>query len=475
MQWHSIANATDTITAISSPPGAALRGIVRVCGDDAFRVVNHRLVGAAILPRRGVQIARLSTTIAKEWVEVPVLMLVMPAPHSFTAQDTVEILVAGNPSLLHAVVDSMCDAGRGKPNARRATPGEFSARAFLNGTIGLDEAESIALSIRAESDAQLDAARQLRKCRVSQIASKAAEDVTGLLALVEAGIDFSDQEDVVAIEAGDLARALADTQRDLAAATDGTVPEESLRALPVIALRGATNAGKSSLFNALLGRERVVASPHAGSTRDAIVEPLKLCRGREVLIVDLPGIEDPQGALSQQMQDLAHTSLADATLQLHCVPLAESGSQSSSAGVSKDANAQCINVWTKSDCADERSRVEGRARGGVVTSAVTGEGLDELREALTAAVDANGWIGGARVAPVLLARHRDAIAHAQERIGTARELAQVCANAGERSAEPAEVIASDLRGALDALGTVAGRRTPDDVLAALFAKFCVGK
>ncbi len=472
MHWPAIASATDAIVAISSPPGVALRGIVRVSGDDAVRIVSQRLAHGEIIKRRGVQVVRLSTSIAGERVEFPALALVMMSPRSFTAQDTVELVMVGHQTLLTAVVDSMCDQSRGTATARRATPGEFSARAFLNGTLDLDDAESIALSISAESDAQLDAARQLRGGRVGQLASKAAEDVTGLLALVEAGIDFSDQEDVVAIEASDLARALATIQRELESGIDGTTPEESLRALPVIALRGATNAGKSSLFNALLGHERVVASPHAGSTRDAIAEPLKLNRGREAMLVDLPGIEDPQSALAQQMQDLAHASLAAATIQLNCVPV----TAGATALVGAKALARVITVWTKSDSADGQvSQAAAQAHGGVLTSAVTGEGIEALREALTVAVDERGWVGGARHAPVLLARHRDAIAHAQERLASAREAAQVCAHAGRRSAEPAEVIASDLRGALDALGIVAGHRTPDDVLAALFARFCVGK
>ncbi len=110
-----------------------------------------------------------------------------------------------------------------------------------------------------------------------------------------------------------------------------------------------------------------------------------------------------------------------------------------------------------------------------MTSALNGDGIDKLREALTAAVDDGGWVGGARLAPVLLARHRTAFADAQTLMGHARDAAQACVDAGRRSAEPAEIIAMELRDALDALGIVAGHRTPDDVLAALFARFCIGK
>ncbi len=465
--WVETASNSDAIAAISSPPGSAARGIVRISGDAAFRIVNERLIEGKLTARRGVQSVRIGIKVSGEKVDVPALALVMVAPQSFTGQETVELLFAGHTTLLTAVVNTLCDSAFGTICARRASPGEFSARAFLSGTLEVEEAESIALSISAESDSQLDAARQLRSGRVRQIAFKAAEEIIGLLALVEAGIDFSDQEDVVAITAVDLVRGIASVQADLSAAVNQTTPEESLRALPVIALRGAPNAGKSCLFNALLGHERVVTSPQAGSTRDAIIETLKLNRGREVLLVDLPGIEDPHHALGEQMQELAKHAFDSATLQLNCVPISTDATVMS--------GARMMTVWTKSDCADDQSHTRAKVQGGCITSALNGDGIDELREALTAAVDDGGWVGGSRLAPVLLERHRSALAEAQSLMAQARDAAQACVDAGRRAAEPAEIIAMELRDALDALGIVAGHRTPDDVLAALFARFCIGK
>ncbi len=467
MQWDAVATSADAIVAISSPLGHASRGIVRISGDAAFAIVQERLAAPTLIATRGVQSVRLRVRVAQVEVELPALALVMVGEASFVGQDTVEILLAGNPALLTAVVDALCDRTRGTKAARRAIAGEFSARAFLNGRLAMDEAEAIALSISAESDAQLAAARMLRTGRVGQVAATAAEELTRVLALIEAGIDFSDQEDVVAITASEVVEALDLLMRVLEEILDGTTPEESLRSLPVVALRGDTNAGKSTLFNALLGRTRVVASPHAGSTRDAIVEPLTLHRGREVLLMDLPGIEAPQHALAEQMQSLAHHAFQSATLQLHCVP------------VRADAHPvntpRMVTVWTKADCADEASRAAARAKGGSITSALSGEGIDELRESITLHLDACDWIGGAREAPVLLARHRAALVDAQSSMMRARDAAQCCVEAGRRSAEPVELIACDLRAALDALGVVAGHRTADDVLAALFARFCIGK
>ena len=475
MQWESVATSTDAIVAISSPPGFAARGIVRITGDDAFAIVRARLARGELIGNRSIQSLRVRVVVAHVAIELPTLALVMVGPQSFTGQDTVEFLVAGQPALLTALVDALCagsiaQASAQSPaqaSARQAIAGEFSARAYLNGRLAMDDAEAIALSISAESDAQLAAARTLRTGHVGIVAAAAAEELTGALALVEAGIDFSDQEDVVAITAAELCATLELLQKTLDALLDGTTPEESLQSLPVIALRGDTNAGKSSLFNALLGRVRVVASAHAGSTRDAIVEPLKLHRGREVLLMDLPGIEEAQHALAQQMQEVAYHALAAATLQLHCVPVRAQAHPVDS--------ARMITVWTKADRADATGRAHAVALGGTVTSAITGEGIDDLREALTQYIDASGWIGGAREAPVLLARHRAAIAQAMTAMARARVTAQLCIDSGRRAAEPAELIATDLREALDALGVVAGHRTADDVLGALFARFCIGK
>jgi len=470
VRWAEIASASGAIVAISSPPGFAARGIVRISGDDALAIVHARLAHGEIIARRAIQIVRVKAVIAGVRIEVPAIALVMVGPATFTGQDTVELLVVGHPALLNAVVDSLCDQALGAHDdhgARRAEPGEFSARAFLAGKLDMAEAESIALAIAAESDTQLDAAKQLRDGRIGRLGLKSAQGITSVLALVEAGIDFSDQEDVVAITARDLVDRLGEIEREIAAVVERSIPEESLRALPIIALRGATNAGKSSLFNALLGDERAVASPIAGSTRDAIAEPVRLNRGREALLVDLPGIEDPTHALARRMQELAERAFTTASLQLNCIPLP------SGAIVSQDL--RMITVWTKADQADAHHRANALAQGGLITSAVTGEGIAQLREAMTAAVDDGGWVGGAREAPILLERHRAALAQAQELMASARTMAQACVDAGRRAAEPAELIATDLRGALDALGVVAGHRTPDDVLGELFARFCIGK
>ncbi|MSR29778.1 MAG: hypothetical protein EXS03_09455 [Phycisphaerales bacterium] len=462
MAWGDLADADDLIVAISSPPGNAPRGLVRVSGKGTMEAVSARLAGAPLVRRRQIAAVRVRARLGTTEIEVPALALVMPAPRSFTGEETVELLLVGASAVLSAVVDSLCDPSRGSPAPRRANPGEFSARAYLNGRLALDEAEAIAASIAAESDTQLEAATRLRGGAVVEIAKRVADEVVRLLALVEAGIDFTDQEDVVAITASDLVEAIARVDGELAAVEARAVPAESLRALPTVALRGAPNAGKSSLFNALVGHERTIESHHAGSTRDAIVEPMRLDPEREALLVDLPGIEDPRGALEAQIQDLAHASLRDATIQLLCVPAGEP--------CPVCGDGRTIVVRTKSDLA--RGSQAGATE--IATSARTGEGIKRLKTAIAQHL-AGSSARGELHAGVLAERHRHALGESRSALALARELAEASVRGGLRAPEPVEVVALELRRALDALGIVAGQRLPDDILEAIFSKFCVGK
>jgi len=451
------AGCGDLIVAVSTPPGRSRRALVRLCGAGAIAAVNARSDAGSVDVRRHIATVRLRVSLAYGESSVPALALVMPAPQTFTGEETVELLIVSAPVLLEAVIAALCDASRGAP-ARRAGPGEFSARAYLNGRLALDEAESIAASIAAESDLQLKAARRICGGSAARAGDEAATAVMRALALVEAGIDFTDQEDVVAITAEDLARDLARVDASLAEAVARVVPSESLRALPTVALRGAPNAGKSSLFNALLGRERSVESGIAGSTRDAIVEAISLPGGAEALLVDLPGIEDASGALEQQVQDLAHASLRDATLQLHCVPIGEECAASS--------DPHILLVRTKCD--------DGAAAPGLATSARAGIGLEALKASIAARL-AESAAHGATHAGVLGERQLSALGEAREALARATALATAAIARGARGAEPVELVADELRRVLDALAVVAGRRTPDDVLAEVFARFCVGK
>lgn len=430
--------ASATIVAVASPPGHALRGIVRLSGPDALEIC-----GLPVDARAGVVRCVLP------WSGMPALAVVSRAPRSFTGEDCVELLLPGHPALLDEAVRSCIERG-----ARGAEPGEFAARSWLNGKRSIDEAEGIAMAIAATSDAQLRAAQRLQQGEAAQAVNAIRDSVATLLALVEAGIDFTDQEDVVAIGGVALADRLEPIVANLRALHATPVAGALEQPLPWIVLAGPPNAGKSSLFNALLGHERTVASPHAGTTRDAVPEPMSV-GGQEAMLVDAPGIESPRSALDAAMQEQARQAMARASLIVRCVP---PGDELPAAAPHE------LVVLTKMD--------DGciAPPGTIATSAQRGHGLDALRAELATRLGSTQASASAEGA-ALLPRHRAAIDASIVELQSAATLAR----AGRAALPDAELVAAHLRAGLDALGSIGGSVTPDDVIGLVFARFCVGK
>lgn len=478
------------IVAVASPPGASLRGVVRLSGSGCRELVAELAVetaaltatvtaavavaapalGAGATLARGIHIARLRAPAPA----CACLVAVMPGPGSATGEDCVELHLAGNPHLLERVCAAVVEAGRGA--CRRALPGEFSTRAVLNGRLTLAEAERVAGAVAAATDAQLAAANALRANAAGLHTHAAADAVTTLLALVEAGIDFTDQEDVSAIAPAELARqarALAERLDALVAASAGA---EAAIAAPLVVLAGPPNAGKSSLFNALLGRERAVASPEAGTTRDVLREPLALPDGSTALLADAPGLDRSVSALDVLMQQHAEAALAEADVVLWCAPVKDAPGDDGDAntGVSgaspppSGLRATVVPVATMIDRPPKTSVPRA-----IRTSALTGTGLDDLRREIARAVGDRSSVGaGERL--MLGAAQRELLGLAT---GALRQAVALCeaAPAGARAMPSAELVAASLREALDRLGEVSGAVPPDDVLGRLFARFCIGK
>lgn len=502
-----------TIVARASAPGRSLRCIVRLSGPSAFGAVASLAGGQAPCPRaRGVHPLRLRLEVAGEPCAVPALALAMPAPRSFTGEDCLELLLPGNP----AIADAACAALAAIPGVRAAHAGEFMARAHAAGRMPLEEAERIALTIAAQDAQELAGAQAVRSSPLVAAAHAAAGEIAHVLARVEAGIDFTDAEDVVAIDARELVQALSSVRCELEGWVARSMPAEAGRLHPAVALRGAPNAGKSTLFNALLGRTRAVASPVAGTTRDAISETMPIVGAdgtlRHVTLVDLPGIEDPRSALDALMQGQRADALSRADLVLHCIPLqsiagpvappavaaalvpaAADGGRPGNAHVPPAAT---LLVVTRADeapampIADAAARLRAASAGAsgatggapvVVTSAVTGAGVAELRIAIAAELSKAPGISRGAGTVLALERHRHAMSRAAALLGAAAE--DTRAAHGEwpgRSDAPMQVrnpeeVAHTIRAALDALGEVTGAVTPDDVLGLVFSRFCIGK
>ncbi len=459
-------NLADTIIACASPPGASARGLIRLSGDQAWAIVEAMSDAAhRPLPRtRGVRVHRL----VNGW---PCMVLLFPGPRSYTGQDVIEIALPGNPTMIDRVVALALDRG-----ARRAEAGEFTARAWMNGRMTLTQAEGVAATIAAASDAQLRAAAHLRDNRLGRVAAGLCERLTEALALVEAGIDFTDEEDVIAIAPADLAHRLDELGREIDETLSRSIGAESLSALPRVVLVGAPNAGKSTLYNALLGRSRVVVSAQAGTTRDAIAEPMHVDPGDplspEVLLVDIAGLEDSPQGLNPLMQRAAREAIESADLLVALTPADEAarGGAARPEPPLEAARAPVLRVTSKADLA-VRGPCDGEEEA-LRVSAHRGEGLDALRRRIAGAL-ADRIAAPAADTLALLPRHEHLLRAARDHLAAAHGLA----SAGEtsRPLRDAEIVAASMRSALDALGSLAGAVTPDDVLGRIFAGFCIGK
>ena len=302
---------------------------------------------------------------------LPVLLAVFRAPRSYTGQDMAELQLPGNPALLDRVIRRVIQLG-----ARLAEPGEFTFRAFVGGKLDLTQAEGVAGTIAATSEGQRQAAQLLRAGTLGRFAESLVDALGAQLALVEAGIDFVDQEDVVPIEPSVLLINLKPVLDKLADLLAHSRSWSEIEALPRVVLVGAPSTGKSTLFNALLGRPRAMISPLPGTTRDILAEPLEL-RGPggepvEVLLVDMAGLDAPQTAIDRQVQAAAHQALDRADLILQT---SDAGSPDRHIAIT--AGCPTVHVATK---ADQTTRVHPNAD--LITSAYTGEGVDQLKQAI---------------------------------------------------------------------------------------------
>lgn len=422
--------AGDTIAAVATGLAQSPLAIVRVSGPDAPSLARD-LLGIASFDRR---CARASVSISGH--ALPVVCLLSPAPASFTGEHVLEIILPGNPILCERLIEAM--------GVRHAGPGEFSARAHLNGRLSLVQAEGVAALISAESQDDLDAAGLLLSGARGATYHAWTESLATLLALVEAGIDFADQEDVVAIENTELRTSLEALRRDLAGDLAASAGTESRTHHPSVALVGPPSAGKSTLFNALLRVTRSVVDESHHTTRDAIREPLDLSDVAPgvgpVDLIDLPGLHEkatPSGPTRE--------AIASADLRLWCDPTGR---------FAGEVRAPCLRVRTKADLPTDADASDVRV------CALDGYQLDTLRRAIAD----HAFARSTRSVP---ARHRAAFAVAIPAIDRAIELTE--------THPEAELIASALRDALDALGSLTGEITPDDVIGRVFASFCVGK
>jgi len=447
----------DTICALATPPGSGGLGVIRVSGPAAFAIVDRATWRPNHTPCAGwagYTLHRADIVHPTGEVIDDVLLAVFHAPRSYTGEDVVEISAHGGPIPLRQILARLMQCG-----ARPARPGEFTQRAFLNGRMDLAQAEAVGDIIAAQTEQAHRLARRQSEGRLSLAVAQIREIVLGVLARIEASIDFP--EDVGELDAdacqSDLSLAERQVGALLATADQGILYREGLK----VVLAGRPNVGKSSLLNALLRADRAIVTPVPGTTRDVIEETLNL-RGIPLRAVDTAGLRETEDEVERIGVARTRESLADADIALLVLDATAGETEEDAALRATLAGRPHILVWNKWDLKPGSAPPAE----GVVVSAATGWNLVALEDAL-ADLALGGRAADTEDTFVTHARHKRALQSALARLADARNTLA--------AALPADFVSIDVRSALDALGEITGETATEDVISEIFSRFCIGK
>lgn len=448
---------SDVIAALATPPGRSAIALIRLSGRGAHEVA------AAILPSfcaEPVRVARLSKAVHPTRGELldEVLYVAYRAPSSYTGEDAVEISTHGGLLVPAEVLGALIAAG-----ARIAEPGEFTRRALANGKLDLLQAEAVADLIEATAPAQRRAALSQLDSGLSGRIGQLRDQVLELEALVCYEIDFP-EEDSGPVPPQRIEAATSSLQAALDSLIGTATEGERLREGALAVIAGRPNAGKSSLFNAVLARERAIVTEIPGTTRDAIEAPAT-CDGFPFRVIDTAGLRESTETVERIGIEVSRRYLAGADIVLFCVEAGREPTAEEQSFIGEQT-APVLVVRTKADLVGDGGRCEA-VKGEVFVSARTGEGLPELRRALAECVFSK-LVARGDVEPVVTReRHRVALARAYDEV--------VAFAAARASHVETAVAATHLRAAVTALEDVIGVVTTDNVLDRVFATFCVGK
>jgi tRNA modification GTPase len=457
----------DTIAAVATPPGRGGIGIVRLSGPDARAITGQlvrlrkpleagRAILADVLDPTGPDIAPIDEAVVTAFV----------APHSYTGEDVVEIAAHGSPVVLETLLRGALAAG-----ARLAGPGEFTQRAFLNGRIDLTQAEAVQDLIAAQTLEQARMAAQQLGGALSRRVAPVKEELVTLIALLEAGMDFAvgELDDVDVVSPEQVRKVLASVRAALEKLERSYAQGHRLREGASLALVGRPNVGKSSLFNRLLERERAIVTPSPGTTRDTVEDAMAV-GGIPLRLIDTAGLRLAGESPADEAEALgiarSREALADADLVVVVLDAAAPISPEETELLRSLDGRPHVVVRNKSDLlSSPGSPPGGEESGYLLTSALTGEGVGNLRTKILRLLRAEGDVATGGVLNSL--RQQQAVATALTSLAAAEQ--------ANETGIPHEFLLADLHGALQSLDSLTGQTTSDDILNRIFSTFCIGK
>ena len=467
-------STSDTIVAVATPPGRGGIGVVRLSGPDARGIAHRLITRCSPLQARHATLTRIRRTATSlPTTETPhststsppssgidqVVATLFPAPSSYTGEDVVELSAHGSPVVLEAIVREAIQSG-----ARLAEPGEFTLRAFLNGRIDLLQAEAVADLIDAVTPLQARAAfDQLEGTSTRAIAALDAM-LFDLIARLEASVDFP-EESYHFVEPETLALAIDDlidrTRALIADARRGRMIREGLQ----VAIVGRPNVGKSSLFNVLAGAARAIVTAVPGTTRDLVTELVDI-EGLPVTLIDTAGLRETDDPVELEGVDRTRNALSVVNLVLVVLDQSEPLTARDESVLVQTAHCKRLIVVNKTDLLSRLDRTP-LVTSTVAVSSTTRDGVASLRKQIAAALDTESFRDRPAIAN---ARHIALLDRALESLSRARTAALAD---GMTLSE--EFVLVDLQTARAAFEEVSGRRVPDDLLAEIFSRFCIGK
>jgi len=442
----------DTIAAISTPPGRGGIGIVRLSGRSAREIAAPLLRLRHPLAAAQARFAEVLDVETQQPLDEAVVTF-FAAPHSYTSEDVVEIAAHGAPVLLDSILRQCIAAG-----ARLAEPGEFTQRAFLSGRLDLTQAEAVDDLIQSHTLHQARIAAQQLGGSLSRRIAPVKEELIALIGALEAGIDFAD-DDIDLLPKAHILEQIAVVHAPLAALEKTFAYGRIVRDGLTLAIVGRPNAGKSSLFNRLIERDRAIVTATPGTTRDLVTEQVSI-DGIPIHLVDTAGMRTAQDEAEAIGVEKSREAMAEADVVLLVRDATREPDEEDHALRASLRGRSFVLVQNKRDLLPAGSVVEG-----VAVSALTGDGLPELRDAILSLIS----VGASTSETALLTnlRHQQAVAQATTALTRANNAAV--------AELPHEVLLLDLYVALESLDALTGATTKDDILHLIFSRFCIGK